>query len=118
VAARRGLPRRVGVPNVGARGTAAAGNEWSQRDVPFTTQLAQSGLITFGLVWLALGVLHTGAFYFRYREREAHARELGGQLRDAQLHALRTQLHPHFLFNTLNAAIHASAESCARDHAA
>jgi LytS/YehU family sensor histidine kinase len=39
----------------------------------------------------------------RYRQGELHAAQLSAQLAQAQLHALRTQLHPHFLFNTLNA---------------
>jgi two-component system, LytTR family, sensor kinase len=37
------------------------------------------------------------------RERELHASQLETELARAQLTALRMQLHPHFLFNTLNA---------------
>jgi two-component system LytT family sensor kinase len=37
------------------------------------------------------------------RRLQAEAAELHAQLADAQLNALRTQLNPHFLFNTLNA---------------
>ncbi len=36
-------------------------------------------------------------------ELRAEAAELHAQVTDAQLNALRTQLNPHFLFNTLNA---------------
>jgi LytS/YehU family sensor histidine kinase len=39
----------------------------------------------------------------RLREREVHASRLEAQLARAQLAALRMQLHPHFLFNTLQA---------------
>jgi two-component system LytT family sensor kinase len=39
----------------------------------------------------------------RLRRREREAGVLEAQLRDAQLSALRMQLHPHFLFNSLNA---------------
>ena len=42
-------------------------------------------------------------YYFRYRERELRASQLETQLANAQLQALKMQLHPHFLFNTLNA---------------
>ena len=42
-------------------------------------------------------------YYRRFREREAQAAELSGRLAQAQLQALRMQLNPHFLFNTLNA---------------
>ena len=43
-------------------------------------------------------------FYRRARERERTALELRAQLSRAQLDALQSQLHPHFLFNTLHAA--------------
>ncbi|MBX6364432.1 MAG: histidine kinase [Gemmatimonadetes bacterium] len=38
----------------------------------------------------------------RLREREVHAAQLQAQLASARLAALRSQLHPHFLFNALN----------------
>jgi two-component system, LytTR family, sensor kinase len=38
----------------------------------------------------------------RAREREVQAVALAAELAQAQLGALRAQLHPHFLFNTLN----------------
>jgi two-component system LytT family sensor kinase len=41
-------------------------------------------------------------YYQKYREREFRASQLEAQLAQAQLQALRMQLHPHFLFNTLN----------------
>lgn len=41
-------------------------------------------------------------FYRRAQERERQAAQLREQLTRAQLDALRSQLHPHFLFNTLN----------------
>jgi signal transduction histidine kinase len=60
--------------------------------------------------WVILG-LHTGYRYYRkLQDREAqalrlelHAAELRGQLVRAQMSALKMQLQPHFLFNTLNA---------------
>jgi LytS/YehU family sensor histidine kinase len=42
-------------------------------------------------------------YYRKYREGELRAVELQAQLAQAQLQALKMQLHPHFLFNTLNA---------------
>jgi two-component system, LytTR family, sensor kinase len=39
----------------------------------------------------------------RARERELRASRLEAQLAQVQLHALRAQLNPHFLFNALNA---------------
>lgn len=46
---------------------------------------------------------HALAFYRRAQDRERHAANLAAGLSRAKLDALRLQLHPHFLFNTLNA---------------
>lgn len=46
---------------------------------------------------------HALAFYRRAQERDRHALELAAGLNRAKLDALRLQLQPHFLFNTLNA---------------
>ncbi len=55
------------------------------------------------LIYLAtLGVGYAFDYYDKYRERESRASQLEAQLAQAQLQALRMQLHPHFLFNTLN----------------
>ena len=42
------------------------------------------------------------AYHQKYRDRELRAAQLEGELVQAQLHALKTQLQPHFLFNTLH----------------
>ena len=42
-------------------------------------------------------------YFMRYRARLEETARLRGQLAQARLDALRTQLNPHFLFNTLNA---------------
>ena len=49
------------------------------------------------------GVAHTVYFYRRSREREGREAALQAQLTKARLNALQAQLHPHFLFNALNA---------------
>jgi hypothetical protein len=49
------------------------------------------------------GVAHAVHFYRRYRERERRALFLESNLTQARLKSLQAQLHPHFLFNTLNA---------------
>ena len=41
-------------------------------------------------------------YYQRYRQGELRSAQLAAQLAQAQVQALRMQLHPHFLFNTLN----------------
>jgi signal transduction histidine kinase len=52
---------------------------------------------------ILVGVQHSLAYYRKYRERERHALQLQAQLAQTQLQVLKMQLHPHFLFNTLNA---------------
>ncbi|HLT47743.1 MAG TPA: histidine kinase [Rubricoccaceae bacterium] len=42
-------------------------------------------------------------YFLRYREHQAEAARLEAQLAEARLSALRMQLNPHFLFNTLHA---------------
>jgi len=54
--------------------------------------------IYFGLV----AVAHWLTLARRDREREQRTLALEAQLAGAELQALRMQLHPHFLFNTLN----------------
>jgi len=56
-------------------------------------------IITYAAI---LGVGYAFSYYTRFREREGHAAQLEAQLAQAQLQALKMQLHPHFLFNTLN----------------
>ena len=60
--------------------------------------------------WMILGIQYAFRYYQRYQERERdalrlelNASELKAQLVDARLNALKGQLQPHFLFNTLNA---------------
>lgn len=62
------------------------------------------------LIYLTIiGLCHAYEYYVRYRERERRAAQLElaaaqleTQLAQAQLDALKMQLQPHFLFNTLN----------------
>ena len=42
------------------------------------------------------------SYYRRFRERELRAAQLEGQLAKAHLQTLKSQLQPHFLFNTLH----------------
>lgn len=51
---------------------------------------------------LVLGLASAVEYYRQFRERELRAAQLETQLAQAQLQMLKMQLHPHFLFNTLN----------------
>ena len=75
--------------------------DWFIGGLPATT------FVYFAIVLATYGWRNTAAL--RRREREALALE--AQLREAQLAALRMQLQPHFLFNSLNAIM-----ALVRDH--
>ncbi len=47
--------------------------------------------------------MHAVQYYEKLNARELNTSQLKMQLAEAKLDALRMQLHPHFLFNTLNA---------------
>ena len=53
--------------------------------------------------WGIVVIEHALNYYSKLQERELKSSQLEAQLAQAQLHVLKMQLHPHFLFNTLNA---------------
>jgi LytS/YehU family sensor histidine kinase len=57
-------------------------------------------LITY---WIILAVARGLDSRRHLRDERLRSAQLQGELSEAQLHALRVQLQPHFLFNTLNA---------------
>jgi two-component system, LytTR family, sensor kinase len=65
--------------------------------------------IQLGTYWAIIGIRHGFVWYHESRERELESArlqlklsEIEAGLKNAQLDALKMQLHPHFLFNTLN----------------
>jgi two-component system, LytTR family, sensor kinase len=63
-----------------------------------------SNLTTHYLIyWGIIAVVHVHAYYRGERDRELRALHAEARLADARLQLLSMQLHPHFLFNTLNA---------------
>ena len=65
--------------------------------------------LTLGFIYeliIYLAILAVGfarAYYRRLQHRQMQAAELRAQLTEARIEALRMQVNPHFLFNTLNA---------------
>jgi sensor histidine kinase YesM len=57
-------------------------------------------LVVYGAI---LGAGYAMDYYHRFREHEIRVSRLEHQLVQARLETLISQLHPHFLFNTLNA---------------
>jgi signal transduction histidine kinase len=86
---------------------------------PVFLQMGMSGpFLRFMLYyWALIGVSHAVDYYSKFRDGELRAARLEAGLAHARLHLLKTQLHPHFLFNTLNAIsalVHTDVE--AADH--
>lgn len=65
----------------------------------FVTSLPFGVAVYFAVV----GVQHAAFYFLEARERQSQAIQLSAQLSDARLSALRMQMQPHFLYNSLNA---------------
>ncbi len=76
-------------PGRGRRGPPGGLRFWFLNDVLVATGVTAAGLAR--------------AYSLRYRARREQAARLQAQLAEARLDALRRQLDPHFLFNTLHA---------------
>jgi two-component system, LytTR family, sensor kinase len=83
---------------------------WIPRRASFNIELPMN-VVTY---CVAVAVAHGLDYYNRTRDRELAASQLEAELAGARLDALRAQLHPHFLFNTLNGIaelVHEDAEA-------
>jgi signal transduction histidine kinase len=76
------------------------------RDVSWLMYFQQLFFLNFDwemmTYWAVVGLSHALDFHRESQERELTAAQLSTRLAEANLQALQRQLHPHFLFNTLN----------------
>jgi signal transduction histidine kinase len=74
--------------------------------VPWFYESLRSTMINIGFsvifTTLFMGVIYARGFYVDLRAKEAAEAHTRAELARAELRALRAQIHPHFLFNTLN----------------
>ena len=99
-----------GYPNLARNPTLAI--LW--RNNAFSAYYFHQGLTIY---WTTLVVAHALYYYRGLRKGEAQTARLTAQLAQAQLQALKMQIHPHFLFNTLNsiaALLHKDVEAADR----
>lgn len=71
---------------------------WESVIFNFKGDLVESMVIFWGAFFFFRGF----GYYQQFREKETIAAQLQVQLANAQIAALRMQLNPHFLFNTMN----------------
>jgi len=67
-----------------------------QTPLPISSLVVGIGATNMMFYWIIIIISQADIYFRRYHEREQ-------SLVQAQLQALKTQLHPHFLFNALNA---------------
>ena len=72
-----------------------------QQFPPLAGVLARSFITENIAFWCVILAVHAIEFHQRVREREVLTARLQARLSEAQLDALTSRLHPHFLFNTL-----------------
>ncbi|MBJ6759157.1 histidine kinase [Myxococcaceae bacterium JPH2] len=84
----------------------AAGEKWyleNSLSQLLPMMMAKYCIISLLIYGGILSIGHAVEYHRRYREGELAQAQLETRLVHAQLDTLRAQLHPHFLFNTLNA---------------
>ena len=88
---------------------AVMGVAWTAAGEPFDwarsfrIAMLRSFYVDILVYMVIVAVVHALDYYQKYRERDLRTAHLEVQLVQAQLQALRMQLNPHFLFNTLHA---------------
>jgi sensor histidine kinase YesM len=77
--------------------------EWSQKESNYIIGALPAGFVNQWIeYWLIYGFLMAIDYAKKYRVKQVELANIQTQLSDAKLNALKRQLQPHFLFNTLN----------------
>lgn len=101
------------LPNLGYLSSYGNSSFWARYKIFLFVNLHFSIAIYWGVVAIHQAIL----YYRKYRERELTTSKLEARLAQSRLQVLKMQLHPHFLFNTLNAIselTHRDAEAADR----
>ena len=82
---------------------------WTIGDMPFQpfsghslSSIFINTISVFVVYWFIAGVFFAVDYYKRFNKQQIKLTEMQNELNNAQLSALRMQLNPHFLFNTLH----------------
>jgi two-component system LytT family sensor kinase len=73
--------------------------QWPMYERLFLSNVVDDVVTTYFAIVL---IAHVASYYRNLRERELRTSQLQAQLEKSRLQALKSQLQPHFLFNTLN----------------
>lgn len=75
---------------------------WGPRSLELLAELCYRTFADLWLLYLSIIIAaHAYSYFWRSRRQEIERLELRQALAQAELQALKAQLHPHFLFNTL-----------------
>ena len=83
----------------------------------FRAYFFSNGFDDITMYWAVACICFAWLYYQRFKDREVQSAALEAQLARAHLEALKMQLHPHFLFNTLHSIselMHQDIESADR----
>lgn len=79
-----------------------AGEPWENFWTIAQASFFGRNLIDMVFYWGVLGFGYSFELYRRYKNEQIKAAQLESRLIETELKALKQQLHPHFLFNTMN----------------
>jgi len=80
----------------------SVGSTMDEMPEPGLKMILMKAQFGFPLYWVLVALAHALQATVRLQERERQTAQMAAHLSKAQLAGLRTQLQPHFLFNTLN----------------